>query len=68
MIESDTDKEKFNKLFYTCHDKLLSVAMAVTKDFYDAEDALQNAFYIIAKKILQNTLNSVRPMKKKLLI
>jgi len=51
MIEDAEDQIKFNNLYSTYHDKLFSVAMAVTKDFYDAEDALQNAFYVIAKNI-----------------
>ena len=51
MLDDDESKKKFNKLYHDYHDKLLSVAMAITKNFYDSEDVLQNVFYIVAKKI-----------------
>ena len=36
MLDDDESKKKFNKLYHDYHDKLLSVAMAITKNFYDS--------------------------------
>jgi len=51
MIEDDESKTKFENIYNDYHDSLLSITVSITKDLYDAEDALQNTFYIIAKNI-----------------
>lgn len=51
LIETESGKIKFEKIYYKYHDFLLNVAQSVTVVFYDAEDALQNALFKIAIEI-----------------
>ena len=51
LIEDHQYDSKFERV-YTKYEKLMfAVTLEVTKNFYDAEEALDDAFIIVAKKI-----------------
>lgn len=51
LIESENEKELFEKLFKTYHIRMLYIANSILHNQDDAEDAIQNAFINIAKNI-----------------
>ena len=51
LIDSEEGKSKFESIYFTYHDFLFKVAKSVTGNHHDAEDALQNALFVIAKNV-----------------
>ena len=51
MIETEDDKNKFERVYYEYRKRMLFVANKVLHDRYEAEDAVQNALIGIAKNI-----------------
>ncbi len=51
LIEEQVDKTNFEKLYNTYHPTMLKIAYKITNNTYDAEKALSNAFFAIAKNI-----------------
>lgn len=51
QIELNSQSEKFAKLYTKHRDKMMSAAFAVLKNHHDAEEAVQNALFAIAKNI-----------------
>lgn len=51
LIDSDQNKSKFEKIYNTYHRKMLNIAYVITKNGADAEIALSDALYNIAKAI-----------------
>lgn len=61
MIESEIDKEKFEQLYYKYRNLMYYIAHEVTKNPYDAEDAVQQAFlYIIENLGKVDSVSSTR--------
>lgn len=50
-IDDHNNDDKFIKLYYTYEKKVFSIAFGFTKDFHDAEDASQLAFFALARNI-----------------
>lgn len=51
QLELNSQSEKFAKLYTKHRDKMMSAAFAVLKNHHDAEEAVQNALFAIAKNI-----------------
>ena len=51
LIDSEESKSKFEKIYNKYHSFMLKLASSITGDHYDAEDAIQNVLFIIAKNI-----------------
>lgn len=51
LIDSETDREKFKKLYEAYQKKMLYVAYQILKNQQDAEDVVQDSFLAIARHI-----------------
>ena len=51
VIQDEKSASKFENIYYTYRQTMLNIAFAVTQNQHDAEDALSNALYAIAKNI-----------------
>jgi len=51
LIDEESDKEKFEKIYYAFHQQMIQVAYGVLHNYESAEDAVQNAFIGIAQRI-----------------
>ena len=49
LIEETTEKEKFEVLYYRYRDLMHYIAMAILHDEHLAEDAVQEAFFRVAR-------------------
>ena len=49
VLETEQDRQCFQKLYEQCHDRIERTAMRILKDQHDAEDAVQNAFVQIIR-------------------
>ena len=58
IIENSEYIDDFEELFYKYKERMLALAWAITKDYHDAEEVLDNAFITIAKKIDRVNFNS----------
>ena len=63
MLENDEQKNKFQEIYNTYQENLFSITLAITKNYYDAEDALQNAWYSIAKNIDSIKMDDITILK-----
>ncbi|MEA4831414.1 hypothetical protein SDC9_112700 [bioreactor metagenome] len=53
MIDTPEDKEKFKCLYMTYRKKMIVIADNILHDTYEAEDAVQDAFFSIARNIIR---------------
>lgn len=51
MIEAEPDQQRFERIYNRYHMQMIRVALYVLHNMADAEDAVQNALYGIAKNI-----------------
>ena len=51
LIDDHEYDSKFETIYYKYHDMIYAIAIGITKDHYDAEEVMQNVFFIIAKDI-----------------
>lgn len=51
LIDDDSDKNKFEIIYYKYRKQMLSMAYSVLKNQYDAEEAVQETFIKIARNI-----------------
>ena len=51
QIELDYQSDKFIKLYSKHRDKMMSAAFSILKNHHDAEEAVQNALFAIARNI-----------------
>lgn len=51
LIDSETDREKFKKLYEAYQKKMLYVAYQILNNQQDAEDVVQDSFLAIARHI-----------------
>ncbi|MBQ8623079.1 MAG: sigma-70 family RNA polymerase sigma factor [Oscillospiraceae bacterium] len=51
QIDADYQSERFIRLYNKHRDKMMSAAFAILKNHHDAEEAVQNALFAIAKNI-----------------
>ena len=50
-LETEEKRTKFEKLYYEYNKKMMNIAYGITKDQYDAEDAMNSALFIVAENI-----------------
>ena len=53
MIDSEEGRSKFENIYYKYKDFMFKVAISVTRNYHDAEEALQNALFTISQNILK---------------
>ena len=51
LIETEEGKSKFENIYSKYKNFLFNTAISVLNDYHDAEDALQNILFVIAKNI-----------------
>jgi len=51
VIQDEKSKSKFENIYLTHHKTMLKIAFEITKNQHDAEDALSDALYKIARNI-----------------
>lgn len=51
VIQDEKSKSKFENIYLTHHKAMLKIAFEITKNQHDAEDALSDALYRIARNI-----------------
>ncbi len=51
LLETEEDRERFDKLYRQHREQLFRIALSVMKDICSAEDVVSEVFMIIAKKL-----------------
>lgn len=51
LLDTPEDRDKLEQLYLAYHNKMLALAISILHDQYDAEDAVHDAFYAIARHI-----------------
>ena len=49
LIEEETEKERFERLYYRYQDLMYCFAVEILRDEHLAEDAVQEAFFCVAR-------------------
>lgn len=55
LLETEEDRERFDKLYRQHREQLFRIALSVMKDICSAEDVVSEVFMIIAKKTFQHS-------------
>lgn len=51
LLDTQEKKSKFEKIYNEHHQKMINIAYGITKDEYDAQDAMHTALIAIAENI-----------------